>query len=360
MTTVEMEQQIDQAKAEAFGGQMVGIMNSGLLAFMTSIGHRTSLFDTMSAMPPSSSPEIASASGLNERYVREWLGAMASGRIVEYNPATKTYWLPPEHAASLTRAAGPNNLAAMLQFMSLMGNVEDQIVDCFKNGGGVPYSAYPRFQALMAEDSAQVFDATLIGVTLPMVPGLVNRLKEGIDVADIGCGQGHAVNLMARAFPNSRLVGYDFSEGGIAAARAEAQAMGLRNAEFELKDVSTLDGSRKFDLITVFDAIHDQAHPARVLKGIADSLRPDGTFLCVDVAASSNLEDNLEHPLGPMLYSVSTLHCMTVSLALGGAGLGTVWGDQLARQMFADAGFRSVTAERVEGDIMNVYYICRK
>ncbi|HSP55140.1 MAG TPA: methyltransferase domain-containing protein [Dehalococcoidia bacterium] len=360
MTTVEVSQQIDQAKAEAFGGQMVEIMNGGLLALMTSIGHRTSLFDTMSAMPPATSPEIANAAGLNERYVREWLGAMVTGRIVEYDPATKAYRLPPEHAASLTRAAGPNNLAAMLQFMSLMGNVEDQIVDCFKNGGGVPYASFPKFQALMAEDSAQVFDATLVNVTLPMVPGLVNRLQEGIDVADVGCGQGHAINLMARAFPKSNFVGYDFSEGGIAAARAEAQAMGLANAEFELKDVSTLDGSRKFDLITVFDAIHDQAHPARVLKGIADSLTSDGTFLCVDVAASSNLEDNLEHPLGPMLYSVSTLHCMTVSLALGGTGLGTVWGDQLARQMFAEAGFRDIRAERVEGDIMNVYYICKK
>src|SRR5437867_3544339 len=146
MTTMEL----DQAKAEAFGGQMVGILNGGLLAFMTSIGHRTGLFDKMATLPPSTSQQIADATGLNERYVREWLGGMVTGRIVEYDPAGKTYRLPPEHAVSVTRAAGPNNLASFLQFMSLMGNVEDRIVDCFQKGGGVPYSAYPQFQAIMA------------------------------------------------------------------------------------------------------------------------------------------------------------------------------------------------------------------
>lgn len=353
-------QQLDAAKMEAFGGQMVGMLNNGVLALMTSIGHRTGLFDTMATLPPSTSEKIAAAAALNERYVREWLGAMVTGRVLEYDPANKTYRLPGEHAPFVTRAGGPNNLAAFMQFMSLMGNVEDKVIDSFRKGGGVPYSEYPRFQALMAEESAQVMDATLINVTLPLAPGLVERLKVGIDVADVGCGQGHAINLMAQAFPKSRFIGYDFSEEGIAAGKAEAKAMGLSNSEFEVKDAAKLDGSRKFDLITVFDAIHDQAQPARVLQGIADALKPDGVFLCVDIAASSNLEENLEHPLGPMLYSVSTMHCMTVSLALGGAGLGTVWGEQVARQMFGDAGFRNVAVERVEGDIMNSYYVCTK
>src|SRR5712691_6853507 len=123
MTTMEL----DQAKAEAFGGQMVGILNGGLLAVMCSIGHRTGLFDKMAEMPPSTSQQIASATGLNERYVREWLGAMVTGRIIEYDPAGKTYRLPPEHAISVTRASGPNNLANMFQFMAMMGTVEDQI-----------------------------------------------------------------------------------------------------------------------------------------------------------------------------------------------------------------------------------------
>jgi len=353
-------QQLDQAKAEAFAGQMVGILNAGLLAFMTSIGHRTGLFDKMASMPPSTSQQIADAAGLNDRYVREWLGAMVTGKFVEYDPATKTYRLPPEHAASITRAAGPNNLAAMIQFMALMGNVEDRIVDCFRNGGGVPYSAYPKFQQIMSEESAQVFDATLIDVTLPLVPGLEERMKAGIDVADVGCGAGHAINVMAKAFPNSRFTGYDFSEEGIAAGRKEAAEWGLTNAIFQVQDVAELNNAEAFDLITVFDAIHDQAQPRKVLANISRALKPDGVFLCVDVAASSSLEENVDHPLGPMLYSVSTMHCMTVSLALNGEGLGTVWGEQMARELLGEAGFKQIETKNVEGDIINAYYICTK
>ncbi len=351
---------IDQAKAGAFAGQMVGILNGSILGLMTSIGHRTGLFDKMAELPPSTSEQIAQATGLNERYVREWLGAMVTGRFMEYDPAGKTYRLPPEHAASITRAAGPNNLAAFMQFGALMGNVEDQIVDCFQKGGGVPYSAYPKFQQLMAEESAQVFDATLIDVTLPLVPGLVDRLKSGIEVADISCGQGHAINLMAKAFSNSRFVGYDFSEDGISAGKAEAKQLGLTNARFEVKDVADLNETAKYDLITVFDAIHDQAQPRKVLANISRALKPDGVFLCVDIQASSNLEENMQHPLAPMLYGVSTLHCMTVSLALNGEGLGTVWGEQKARELLTEAGFKRIDVEHVEGDIFNSYYVCRK
>ena len=351
---------IDQAKAVAFAGQMVGILNGSVLGLMTSIGHRTGLFDKMAQLPPSTSQQIAGATALNERYVREWLGAMVTGRFVEYDPASQTYRLPPEHAASITRAAGPNNLAAFMQFAALMGNVEDQIVDCFQKGGGVPYSAYPKFQQLMAEESAQVFDATLTDVTLPLVPGLVDRLKSGIEVADISCGQGHAINLMAKAFSNSRFVGYDFSEGGISAGKAEAKQLGLTNARFEVKDVAALNETATYDLITVFDAIHDQAQPRKVLANISRALKRDGVFLCVDIQASSNLEENMQHPLAPMLYGVSTLHCMTVSLALNGEGLGTVWGEQKARELLTEAGFKQIDIEHIEGDIFNSYYVCRK
>jgi ubiquinone/menaquinone biosynthesis C-methylase UbiE len=353
-------EQIDQAKAEEFAGTMVGIMNGAMLSLMTSVGHRTGLFDKMATLPASTSAEIAASGGLNERYVREWLGAMVTGRIVEYDSASGRYRLPPEHAASLTRAAGPANLAGFNQFTALFGNVEDKLVNVFKNGGGVPYSEFERFQELMAEESAQVVDATLIDQTLPLIPGIVTRLEQGIDVLDVGCGQGHAINVMARAYPNSRFTGYDFSDEGVAAGKAEARDWGLANAQFVAKDVAQMDDTASFDLITAFDAIHDQAAPTKVLANIARALRPGGVFLMVDIAASSNLEENMDHPLGPMLYTASTAHCMTVSLALGGEGLGTVWGDQLARKMLAAAGFSSVDSKRVEGDIMNAYYVCAK
>lgn len=352
--------ELDVAKAEEFAGKVLGMINGAMLGLLASVGHRTGLFDKLAELPPSTSTEIADAAGLNERYVREWLNGMTVGGIVEYDPKAKTYVLPPEHAMSLTRAAGPDNLANLFQFESLMGGVEDDIIECFYNGGGVPYAKFPKFQDLMAEMSGQVHDAALFDGTLPLVDGIIERLEAGIDVVDIGCGEGHAINLMAQRFPKSRFTGWDFSEEAIATARKEAAELGVQNATFEVQDVATIDGSRQFDFITVFDAIHDQAQPARVLQNIADSLRPDGVFLCVDINASSNVEDNIEHPLAPMLYSVSTFHCMTVSLALDGAGLGNMWGEQLANQMLREAGFTNVETKKLPEDIFNVYYVARK
>ena len=353
-------QGIDETRVEAFAEQMVGVLNDAMLALMASVGHQTGLFDAMADLPPSNSEEIASAAKLDERYVREWLGAMVVGRVVSYDPSVKSFRLPPEHAACLTRAAGPDNLASVAQLVALLGNVEDGIVESFRNGGGVPYSAYERFQDIMAEDSAQVYGATLIDITLPNVPGLVERLRGGISVADIGCGQGIALNLMAGAFPKSRFVGYDLSEEGIAAGRAQAEIMGLGNVRFEVKDATTLDESDSYQLITAFDVIHDLAHPAEVLRNIYSALEPGGTFLMVDPAASSNLHENLDHPMGPFLYTISTMHCMTVSLEQGGAGLGAAWGEQPARRLLAEAGFEGVEVEQVGGDIFNNYYTATK
>ena len=336
--TTETAPTIDQAKAGAFAGQVLGMMNAAMTALMVSVGHRTGLFDKLATLPPSTSEQIAKATGLNERYVREWLGNMTAARVIEHDGAKGTYVFPPEHAASLTRAAGPGNMAAMTEFFAQMGNVEDEIVEAFQKGGGVPYSRFDKFQQLMRQESAQVFDATLVDVTLPLVDGLVAKLESGIDVADVGCGAGHAINLMAKAFPKSRFTGFDFSEEGIGIARAEAKEWGLANAKFEVKDASTLDGSTKFDLITVFDAIHDQAKPRQVLKGIAQSLKPGGVFLCSDIAADSSHAGNIDHPLGPMLYAISTFHCMTVSLALGRRGAGHGLGQ--AEGSRADEGSR--------------------
>lgn len=350
----------DPQQIEEFAARMVGIINDAMLALMVSIGHRTGLFDHMAELRPATSDEIATKAELNERYVREWLGAMVTGGVVDYDEAADTYSLPSYAAPCLTRSAGPDNLATLAQFVSLLGEVEGGIVDAFTHGGGVPYSAYPRFHALMAEDSAQVHDAALVDVIIPLVPGLPAALEKGIDVLDVGCGSGHAMNLLAQAFPNSHCAGIDISDEAISTARKEAADLGLGNATFEVDDVARLDGPARFDLITAFDAIHDQVNPTRVLSGIYEALRPGGTFLCVDIAASSNLADNRDHPLGPLLYTVSTMHCMTVSLAEGGAGLGTAWGEQKALEMLTEAGFGDIEIKRVEGDIANNYYIAHK
>jgi hypothetical protein len=361
MTTIERQDvELDAAAVEAFADRMIGIVNGAATALMTSIGHQTGLFETLARRPPSTSAEIAAAAGLDERYVREWLNAMTTARLVVHDPEGVTYALPAEHAAVLTETAGPENMARLTTLIPLIADVEQGIVRCFREGGGLSYHDYGRFHELMAEDSRAVVDATLLDVVLPAIEGLRARLEAGIDVADVGCGSGHAVNVLARAFPNSRLVGYDFSPEAIAAARAEAESWGLRNAAFEVLDVATLDDAAAHDLITAFDAIHDQAHPAKVLANIARALREDGIFLLVDIKASSHVHENLDHPLGPFLYTVSTMHCMSVSLGLNGDGLGTVWGRQLALSMLNNAGFGDVRIADVEADPFNTYFVCRR
>src|SRR5215207_7035758 len=205
-------QEFDQVRAERFAEWMVDVLNEGALTLMTSIGHRTGLFDAMAGLPPSTSEQIAAAAGLNERYVREWLGAMVVSGVVENEPEDGTYSLPLEHAAWLTRAAAPDNIAVTTQWISVLAAVEDGRVESFEKGGGLPYSAYPRFHEVMAEESAQTVVAALTGSILPLVPGLTERLEAGIEVLDLGCGSGRALTLMARTYPRSRFTGYDLSD----------------------------------------------------------------------------------------------------------------------------------------------------
>ncbi len=300
--------EMDQQRAEAFAGRMIGALNEGAIAVMTSIGHRTGLFDAMSDLPYSTSGEIAIAAGLDERYVREWLGAMTVGGIVEHDPEDNKYYLPPEHAAFLTRAASPDNIAVSAQFISVMGSVEDEIVEVFRRGGGVPYSSYPRFHEVMAEDSGQTVVAALFEHILPLVPGLIERLEDGIEVLDVGSGSGRALNLLARAFSNSHFTGYDISEEGVLRAITEAKEHGSTNVRFEVRDAATLDEGERYDLITTFDAVHDQANPAAVLSNIARALKDDGVYLMQDIAGSSHVHNNLDHPLGPVSYTHLRAH----------------------------------------------------
>jgi 2-polyprenyl-3-methyl-5-hydroxy-6-metoxy-1,4-benzoquinol methylase len=351
---------LDQSRVDAMTEKLVGILNGGSLALMISLGHRSGLFDAMAKLPPSSSEGIAAAAGLNERYVREWLGAMVVGGIVEYDPASRDYHLPAEHASLLTRGATPSNLAATMQWISVLGYVEDKVLDCFHNGGGVPYEAYHRFHEVMAEESAQTVVAALVDHILPLADGIADQLERGIDVLDVGCGSGMAACRLAEAFPNSRVMGYDICQDAVDVAWAEAQRRDIPNVRFETFDLAKLTDVGRFDLITAFDIVHDQANPAKVLAGIYRALKDDGTFLMQDIHASSHVEKNLDNPLASTLYTISCMHCMTVSLAQGGAGLGACWGHELAHKMLAEAGFSQVRRETLPHDELNYYYVCGK
>lgn len=358
-STLSSSPVVDLDRAEAFAQKLATALNQACLTLMISLGHRTGLFDKLAHLPPSSSAAIAAASGLSERYVREWLGAMVTGGVVEFSAADRTYWLPAEHARSLTRAAMPGNLAATCQWIGLLGGVEDNVLAAFQHGNGVPYDAYDRFHEVMAEESQQTIVAALLEHIIPLDPSLDGRLAKGIDVLDIGCGSGWALMRLAEHYPRSRFRGYDFSQEGIAAARREAERRGLKNVAFEVRDVAELDDRAAFDLITAFDAIHDQARPAEVLANVASALRPDGLFLVQEISGSGHLERDVSHPFGTMLYTVSCMHCMSVSLAHGGPGLGAMWGRELAERMLGEAGFQRVRVEELPHDPMNFFFLAR-
>jgi ubiquinone/menaquinone biosynthesis C-methylase UbiE len=363
MSNPTKKPEVDSAKAEAFAGRLLRALNNGALCLMAAVGHRLGLFDAMRDLPPATSDEIARRAGLNERYVREWLGAMVTGRVVDVDPETKRYLLPPEHAAFLTRVAGADNLGVFTQYISLLGSVEDEIVECFKHGGGVPYAKFPRFHAVMAEDSGQSVLSSLEAHIVPIVPGLAERLATGIQMLDVGCGQGRIMNRLAELYPKSRFTGIDLSSEAILTAWEEAAEKKLRNVEFIVTDLSNFDEkaeSEAFDLVTTFDAIHDQAKPLSVLKGIHRTLRRDGTYLMQDIKGSSQLHKNIDHPLGTLLYTVSCMHCMTVSLAQGGEGLGAMWGEEKTREYLTRAGFRSIEKHELAHDIQNNWYVVRK
>ncbi|MEM7165948.1 MAG: class I SAM-dependent methyltransferase [Planctomycetota bacterium] len=349
---------LDCVEADAFAERLLDVFNNGALTLMISVGHRVGLFDRMAQLPAATSLEIAEAAELNERYVREWLAAMVVGRIVDHDPIGQTYWLPQERAAFLTRAAAPDNMAVFAQYIPLLAGVEDQIIDCFRRGGGVPYSAYPRFHEVMAADSGQTVVSALFDSILPLVPGLGDRLQEGVRVLDVGCGRGRALNQLAAAYPASQFTGVDLSADAIGEARADAATLGNQNIQFEVRDAASVTGC--FDLVTAFDAIHDQARPAAVLAAIASLLPENGVFLMQDIRASSHVHENLDHPAAPLLYTISCMHCMTVSLAAGGAGLGAMWGEQCALEMLAAAGFSQVQVEQLPHDFQNSYYVARR
>ena len=323
---------------KAFGGKLLGLYTGSILSRLIQIGYRTDLFEA-AAKGPGTSHDLAGRAGLNERYVREWLGAMTTGGVFTYDPNSKHYTLPLEHAMMLT---GDNavNMAPMADFVSALTKPLDEVVDCFRNGGGVPYASFqPEFHQSLTDAYRRIYDQYLVTGYLDQAPGLLEKLKKGISVMDMGCGSGHAMNLLARAFPRSRVTGCDISEEAIATARAEARAMGLTNVEFHVRDATTLNGDGTFDLVTSFDAIHDQVDPVAYLRVVYDLLAKGGTFFAVEFKISSHLEKNMDNPFAPYLYGASTMHCMTVSLAQNGAGLGAAWGLEMAERMFAEAGF---------------------
>ena len=356
MTTIE--DLVDPAQIEAFAARLLSLYAGSMLSCMIDIGHRTGLL-AVAAHGPGTSEELAGRAGLTERYVREWLAAMVSGGIVEYDAATQTYALPPVHAACLTD--GPMNLAVFAAFNTHLAKHVHQVARAFREGGGVPYAEYrPEFTDVMDAISRASLDATLVDGILPLAPGLAERLAAGARVADVACGTGHALVLLGRAFPRSTFVGYDLDDAAVARGRAEAAGAGLTNVRYEVCDAARLAVDEPFDAVFVFDAIHDQVDPAAVLRRIHDALNPGGAFVMKEPHAADTLEENVASPMAPILYGCSTLHCLPISLAHGGAGIGTMFGEGLACELLAEAGFGSVDVHPAPGDPADAIYVTRR
>ena len=351
-TTTSTEEQA----AEEFAGRLFELFTGGMLTYMIEIGRRTGLFDAAAA-GPATSAGLAERAGLDERYVREWLGAMVSGGIFEFDAATDTYWLPGEHAGALSgnRYA---NMAPLALLTTALARHVPAVADSFRTGGGVPFEAYlPELHDAMDALWHPLYDELLVSEIVPLVPGLHERLAAGARVADIACGSGHALVVLARAFPNSTFVGIDIDASGIDRARAEAKSLALTNVSFVVGDAAATVLEPAVDAVFVFNAIHDQVSPDKVLENIRASLVPGGVFVMDEPSIASDLADNVGNPMAPFTYAVSTLHCLTVSLAHGGAGLGTAWGRQVALSMLDDAGFGVVAVHDAPGDPGNAVFV---
>ncbi|PWE33385.1 transcriptional regulator [Maritimibacter sp. 55A14] len=352
-------QNISASNAERFAETIAGVIDQGAVAVSLSLGHRTGLFDTMAEMAPAGSLEIATAAGLAERYVREWLAVMVTGGIVDFDPETLRYNLPVERAACLTRGAALGNLAVYAQHVALMGEMQDRTIACFETGEGTGYGDYPCFHQIMAEDSGQTVAEALFDHVLPLAGGIEDRLADGIEVLDAGCGRGLALIEMAKRYPSSRFTGYDLCGDAIDWARAAARRLGLGNVTFETRDLTGFTEPGRFDFITSFDAIHDQKDPEALIRGLKASLKQGGTYLVQDIGGSAKLENNLDFPMASLLYAISLTHCTPVSIGQGGEGLGTMWGWETAEAMLCEAGFVEVDRHVLPHDPMNVWFVAR-
>jgi SAM-dependent methyltransferase len=345
----------NREKPDVFAHRLIDIINDGALALLISLGYRTGLFDVMAQLPRSTAQEIADAAQLSEPYARKWLEGMVKGGIVSQDPISGSYDLPLEHAVHLLGASS-KNLSALAGFVPLLGAAEDQIVERFQASGHTPYDARPSFRQMIskaAHESDRAVVATLVEAILPLVPGLVDALRDGIEVLDIHCGSGRAINLMASTFPKSRFHGYDLFERHIDRAEWGAFRLGLTNILFHVKDVADMDEPGHYDLITDFDTLRDETRPRHVLENLARALRSGGTFLMQEVLVSSKVGERFGLPQdSPLVYAES--------LAEMHEGRGSPRGEQEVRSLLLESGFESVAVHRLPHHIYNCYFVATK
>lgn len=349
---------MDMERAKAFAADLLDRYSDAMTVMFIDIGDRTGLLEH--AAQGGTSQEIAERAGLAERPVREWLHGMVCAGVVEHDPQRDSFQLPAEHAGLLTGRT-PFNLAPLGR--AAAGNLANtaRIAEAFADGDGIsPAEMDDEVLDVLDRMSRYRFDALIDDVYLPAAGDVLTRLREqGGRVADVGCGSGHAANLMARSLPDAQVVGYDTYEPGLERARSEAADMSLDNVRFDTADAAAVASDGPFDLITAFDVIHDLADPQGTLSAIREALADDGVFLMYDVGAPGDLSEQAQLPWAPLMYGLSVGYCVQASLADDGAALGSMWGREKAQQMLERAGFQQVDATRPPLDPINLLYTCR-
>ncbi len=344
---------IDRRAAGEFARTLVGHLSGSMTVTMLELGRRNGLLEAAAA-GPLDVEGLAAATGLQVRYVREWVGLMVTAGVLVHDADDRTVHLPAAHAAALTLAT-PYNLSGMLSMATAAAQSLEDLQRVFREGGGIGYGE----QLLDADEvihrlTSARYDALLVDSYLAQVPGLSERLASGARVLELGCGRGHAASLIARAFPAASVTGLDISRAAVEAAAVDAPD----NASFVVGTAAD-PPEGPFDVVCAFDVIHDLAEPYAALAGARRVLADDGVLVMIDSGAPPTLTEQAELPWAPMMYGVSIAHCMTVSLAQQGEGLGTMWGREAALAALQDAGFGALETYPLKGDPMDLLYIGR-
>lgn len=328
---------MDRQRIAAFLDRFVGYAAGATTMALLVVADRSGLLSWLGDHEGGTAEEIADRAGLDPRYVLEILSGLSAAGAIEYEPAEGRFRLPPEHALFLSDDSSPYSMGGWMDMLPALYTQVDGVADATRTGGGVGFEEFgPAMVEGIDRGNGPSQRTFLVDRWLAAVPGMVDRLTEGIRVADVGCGSGTAAVLIAQAYPNSEVVGFDVSDDSIRAARERGE--GLENVSFEKVAADQIPFDEPFGLITTFDVIHDLADPLGGLGRIRSALADAGQYLMMEPNASSRLEENL-HDRGALLYGVSTLHCMTQSLAQGGAGLGAAWGRHMAEEYARRAGF---------------------
>ncbi len=349
---------LDRAAVEVFAEKVFGDVAGAHTVFMAAIGDRLGLFRDLAERGPATSRELAARTQLAERYVREWALGMTAAGYLERDPASGTFSMPAHHVPVLAEEGGPAFAAsAFYDYSTSYGDGFGRLLDAFGTGEGLAQDAFPEAQASIERLTAPWFVNGLVQQWLPRLPELEEVLRAGGSLCDVGCGQGHALLRLAEAFPDARLVGYDIYAPAVETARRRAAEAGVADrVRFDVVDASHgLPG--RFDVVTVFDVLHDSRDPAAILGSVHDALVPGGRLVVVDVAVPDDPAENVG-PGAAMVYGLSLQYCLPVSLHDGGAGLGTAGLPQaLLTELAQAAGFTDVRRMEIDDPINTLYVL---